>query len=225
MEHAEVMRLLAVVPAGLERRRDRLVDVAQHRGRAGGQVVVEQHHARIEVGKPDPPSVANNRLEGEDAAGGELERCRRGDAGRERANAHAHSGLRKDIAQRLDVLQVERIARVILGHQQHAARIGTHALDGRLDRLHAQRQESGIQIVEPAGKKIGVDRRELEAGIAQVDRRIERHRMLLPVRAEPALDVRHPVEKALLQILQRSCQCGREMGDHETPACRRRHRL
>ena len=183
MEDAEVMRLLAVVPAGRERRCDRLVDIAQDRGRAGGQVVVEQHHAGIEIGEPDAASVAHDRLEREDAPGRQLDRRRLGEPGHERADAHAHSGLAQDVLQRLDVLQVERVARVILGHEQHAARIGTHALDRRLDRLHAQRQERRIQVVEAAGKEIRVDRRELEAGVAQVDRRIERHRMLLPVRA------------------------------------------
>ena len=152
-KHAEVMRLLAVVPASLERRRDGLVDIAQHRRRAGGQVVVEQHHAGVEVGEPDPASVANDRLQREDAAGRQLERRRLGEPWHQRADAHAHSGLREDVAQRLDVLQVERVARVILGNEQHAARVRAHALDGRLDRLHAKRQESGIEVVETAGKR------------------------------------------------------------------------
>ena len=106
--------------------------------------------------------------------------------------------------ERRDVLQVERVARVVLGHEQHAARVGTDALDRGLDRLHAQRQERRIEVVEAAGKEVGVDGRELEAGVAQVDRRVERHRVLLPLGAQPALDVRHPVEEALLELEQRA---------------------
>jgi hypothetical protein len=38
--------------------------------------------------------------------------------------------------------------------------------------------------------------------------------MLLPLRAHPALDIGHPVEEALLEILQRSGKRGGEMGNH-----------
>ena len=145
---------------------------------------------------------------------GQIDRRRRGQFRDERAQAHAHPRLAQDVLQRLDVLQVERVARVILGHEQHAARIGTDALDRRLDRLHAQRQERRIEVVEAAGKEIRVDRRELEAGVAQVDGRIERHRVLLPLRAYPALDIGHPVEDALLEVQQRSGKRSGEMGNH-----------
>ena len=118
------------------------------------------------------------------------------------------------LLQRFDVLQVERVARVVLRDEQHAARVGTDPLDGGLDRLHAQRQERGVQVVEPAGEEVRVDRRELEAGVAQIHRRVERHRMLLPLRAHPALDVGHPVEEALLEFEQRAGKRGGEMGNH-----------
>ena len=65
---------------------------------------------------------------------------------------------------------------------------------------HSGRND-GIQVVEAAGEQVGVHRRELEAGIAQVHRRIERHRMFLPLRAQPALDFRHPFQDATLEIL------------------------
>ena len=71
VEDAEVVRLLAVIPAGLERRRDRLVDPLQHRRRAGRQIVVEQHHARVEIGERDAPSVAQHRLEQQRVLAGE----------------------------------------------------------------------------------------------------------------------------------------------------------
>ncbi len=182
--------------------------------RAGRQVVVEQHHAGIEVREADAPARAHDRLERERAPRRKVDRRRRGEIRDERADAHAHPRLAQDVLQRLDVLQVERVARVVLGHEQHAARIGTHALDRRLDRLHAERQERGIQVVEAAGKEVRVDRRELEPGVAQIDGRVERHRMLLPLRAHPALDVGHPVEEALLELLQRTGKGGGEMGNH-----------
>ena len=225
MEDGEVMRLLAVVPAGGKRRRDRLVDVVEDRRRARRQVVVEQHHARIEIGEAHAPAVAHDRLERQRAPARQVDRRRRVEIRDERAQANAHPRLAQDVLQRLDVLQIERVARVVLGDEQHAARIGTHALDRRLDRLHAQRKERRIQVVEAAGKEIRVDRRELESGVAQVDGRIERHRVLLPLRAYPALDVGHPVEDALLQLLQRAGKGGGEMGNHGELAQVGGHRL
>ena len=214
MKDAEVVRLLAVVPAGLERRRDRLVDVPQHGRRPGREIVVEEHHARVEIADADAPSAAHDRLQRERPAGGKLDRRRLGKSRDQRADAHAHARLREDVAERVDVLQVERVARVVLGHEQHAARVGAYALDRRLDRLHAQRQERRVQVVEAAREEVRVDRGELEAGVAQIHRRVERHRVLLPLRAQPALDVRHPVEKALLELEQRSGERGGEMGNH-----------
>ena len=214
MEHAEVMRLLPVEPAGGERRCHRLVDVLQHGRRPRGQVVVEEHHAGIEIGEADAPARAHDRLQREAAPRGERNGRGLGESRDQRAKTHAHARLREDVAQRVDVLQIERVARVILGDEQHAARVGAHALDRGLDRLHAQRQEGGIQIVEAAREKVRVDRGELEAGVAEIDGRIERHRVLLPLRAQPPLDVRHPVEKALLELEQRSGKRGGEMGNH-----------
>ena len=46
----EVLALAAAVPAGLGRRHDGLVDATQDVRHAGGEVVVEQHHAGVEVG-------------------------------------------------------------------------------------------------------------------------------------------------------------------------------
>jgi len=103
---------------------------------------------------------------------------------------------------------------VVFGNEQHAPRIRAHAFDGRLHGLHAKRHERGVQVIEAAGEEVRVDRRELEAGVANVDRGVERNGMLLPVRPEPALDVGHAVEDAPLEVLQRAGQRGREAGDH-----------
>ena len=200
----EVMRLLAVVPAGGKRRHDGLVDLREHRRRTRRQVVVQQDHARVEVVQAHAPAVALHGLERERRAVAEVELRHLRDLGIERPDAHAHARLAQDAFERRDVVQVERVARVILGNQQHAARVGAHALDGRLDRLHAQRQERRIEVVEAAGKEIGVDRRELEAGVAQIHRRVERDLVLLPLRAQPALDLGHALEDAPLEVLQRA---------------------
>ena len=54
----EVMRLFPVVPAGGQRRNHGLVDALQYRGRPGGKVVIEQHHARIEIGQVHAAAIA-----------------------------------------------------------------------------------------------------------------------------------------------------------------------
>jgi len=89
-------------------------------------------------------------------------------ARQQRADAHVHARLPQDAFQRGDVPEVKGVSRVVLRDEEHAAGVGADALDGGLDRLHAQRQERRIQIVEPARKEIGVDGRELEPRVAQV---------------------------------------------------------
>ena len=171
------------------------------------------------------PAVAHDRLERQRAPARQIDGRRLPEIRDERAQANAHPRLAQDVLQRLDVLQIERVARVILGNEEHAARVGAHALDRRLDRLHAQRKERRIQVVEAAGEEIGIDRRELESRVAQIDGRIERHRVLLPLRAYPALDIGHPVENALLELLQRAGEGGREMGNHGGGGVACGHRL
>ena len=209
------MRFAAVVPAGGERRCDCLVDVAQYFRRTGRQVVVQQHHARIEITDADAAASTHDRLEDQCVTGRQLEARRLAHAGHQRADAHAHAGLAQDFFERRDVLQVMDVAGVVLGNQQHAARVGAYALDGRLDRLNAQGQRIRIEIVESAEKQIRIDGGQLEAGVSQVDRRIKRNGALLSLRPEPALDVRHPVEKRTLEILERSSERSLETRDHE----------
>ena len=127
---------------------------------------------------------------------------------------HVHSRLAQDPFQRGDVRQVELVARVIFGNQQYAARIGADAFHRGLDRLHAQRHERGIQVVEAAGEKIGIHRGQLETRVAQVHRRIERYLVLLPLGAQPPFDVRHVLEDAAFEFQQRAGQRGSEVGNH-----------
>jgi hypothetical protein len=89
---------------------------------------------------------------------------------------------------------------MVLGNQQQLARIRADAVDRRHRRLHAQRHETLIEVVEPPWKKVHIHRRELETGVAQIDRAIERRSVFLPLAAQPALDVRHGIEKTTFDV-------------------------
>jgi hypothetical protein len=99
-----------------------------------------------------------------------------------------------------DVLQIEQVACVVLRDQQQATGFRAKFLDCRHRRLHAQGQEGRVQVVEASGKEVGVHRRQLEAGIAQVGRGVEGRCVLVPLRAQPALDLRRGVEEAALKF-------------------------
>ncbi len=68
-----------------------------------------------------------------------------------------------------------------------------------------------IEIVEAARKQVRVYGCELEPGVAQVDRSIKRRVMLLPLSAQPVLNIRSGLEHMMLKFLQRSGQCSGEM--------------
>ena len=213
----EVIRLAPHRPAGVQRRQQvLLVDVLQYLRDAGRQVVVEQDRAGVEVLQPEPPAVAHQGLERQCIAVGQVDLRRRFDAVVERAQAHVEPGLMEDLHQPRDVAQVERIARVLLGNQQQVARFGTDFFDRGHRRLHGERQHLGRQVVEAAGEQVGVDRRELESGVAQVDRGVERRRVLHPLEAKPALDGRQRLEHALLQLVDRASERSDEVRNHET---------
>jgi hypothetical protein len=137
-----------------------------------------------------------------------------GDLRQQAADAHVEAGVVQDGGQARHVHQVELVARVVLGHQQQVPRLGADLLDGRHRRLHAQRQEGRVQVVEAAGEEVGVDRRQLEAGVAQVDRAIEGRRVLQPLGAQPALDRGVVVEDAPLEFEQRAGEGGGEVWNH-----------
>jgi len=80
--------------------------------------------------------------------------------------------------------------------------------------MHAQGHEVGVEVVETAGEQVGVDRRQLEAGIAQVHGGVERRPLFLPLLAEPVLDGRLRIHDALFQLQQRAGEGGGQMGYH-----------
>ena len=150
----------------------------------------------------------------ERVAGVELDRRRLGDLGIQRAEPHVEAGLPQDRREPRDVLQVETVARVVLGDQQQTARVGADLVDRGHRRLHRERHDLGCEVVEAARIEIGVDRRDLEARVAEVDRAVERRRVLLPLEPEPALDRRRRVEHAPLEVGERTGQRRDEMWNH-----------
>jgi len=109
-------------------------------------------------------------------------------------------------------MQVKRVARVVLGNEQGAARLGADFLQGDHRGLHAQRQELGVEIVEAAGKQVGVHRGQLETAVAQIHRGIERGRMLRPLAAQPVLDDRLGAQDLLFQFQEAVGLC-RDYGE------------
>ena len=69
----EMVRLAARVPACRKRREYRLFEVFQDIRHAAGQIVVEQHHAGVEVRQPKPVAAPHQRLQRQRAAVGQLE--------------------------------------------------------------------------------------------------------------------------------------------------------
>ena len=107
------------------------------------------------------------------------------------------------------------VAGVVFRDQQQVARVRAVFFDRCHRRLHGQRQHVVGQIVETARKQVGIDGREFETGIAQVDRAIKRRRVFLPFQAEPAFDLRRGIEDATLQIKQGPGEGGDEMRNHD----------
>ena len=103
---------------------------------------------------------------------------------------------------------------MIFGDQQKPLFIRAHPLHRRHRRLNTKRHEFGIQIVEAAREQIGVDGCQLETGIAQIHRGIERRALGHPFGAEPALNAGTRIENFLFQIQKRPGERGGEMWDH-----------
>ena len=210
-----VLRLAALVPAGVQRRdQPLLVEALEHLRDARRQVVVEQHRAGIEVVQAEAAAAAAQRLQRQRGAVGELEHGGLGDLGQQAADAHVQPGEAQDRHQLGDVLQVELVAGVVLGDQQELAGVRADALDRRLRRLHAQRHEGVVEVVEAAREQVQVDRRELEARVAQVGGAVEGWHVILPLVAEPPFDVAGVVEELALELEEGAGECGGEVRNH-----------
>ncbi len=194
----EMAALAAHSPAGMQGRQQvLLVQFLQDAWRAGGQVVVEQDGAGVEVLEPQAALVAHDRLQRDRVAVGQRDGGRLLDLRADGAHAHVEPGHVEDALQLDHVREVERVAAVVLGDDEEVARLGADLLDRGHGGLHGQRKHLGREVVPASGKEVGVHGRELETGIADVHRGVERRGVLHPLEPEPALDRGHGVEDAL----------------------------
>jgi len=212
----EVVRLQARRPAGMQRWQQGLhrVQALERFGHAGGKIIVEQDGAGVEALQHQAIAVAFHRLQLEHRAIRQIDGERLGQVRDEAADAHRQAGLAQDVGQRRHVLQIEEVARVVLGYEQKTLRRRAHLFHRHARRLHRQGQEGRVEVVEAAGKQVGVHRRQLEAGVAQVDRGIERRGVFLPLQAEPVLDGGLRVEGLAFDVAQRTAERRSEVGNH-----------
>ncbi len=210
----EVGGFAAGGPAGVKGGNDRLVQALQHFRHAGGKVVVEQDGAGVVVVEAKMIAPPHHRFQHQAGAAGQVDGGGLGDVRDQAADAHFQARLAQDVLQRRHVLQVEGVAGVVLRDHQEAAGVRAHLFHRRHGGLDAQGQEIRIEVVEAAGKQVGVHRRQLEAGVAQVHRGVEGGGMLLPLGAEPMLRFRHGVQDMALQLQQGAGKGGGQMGNH-----------
>ena len=212
---AEVAALAPHAPAGLQRRQQvLLVQLFQNARRAGRQIVVEQDGAGVEVLQAEPVAHALGRLQRHLFAVGQRDGLAALDGRVDRAKAHVEPRHAKDFLQPRQAGQVKAAVLAVLRHDEQVARLGADFFNRRLRRLHGQRQRVGRQVVPAVGVQVGVDRCQLEAGISNVDRGVQRRRVLHPLEAKPAFDDRRGIEDALLQLVDRAGERCNQVGNH-----------
>ena len=166
----EVPALAAHRPARVQRRQQVLrLQVFQNAGDAAGQVGVEQNRAGVEVLHANAPALALHRLKHHALTAGHRQGQGFFQVRADRAKAHIQAGHLKDAPQLHQVAQVKAVAHMVVGHDQQVARLGAGFFHGGERRLHRQRQHGRGQVVPAAGEKIGIHRRQLEAGVAHID--------------------------------------------------------
>ena len=193
-----------------------LVQVFQDAGRAGCQVAVQQNGARVEILDAEAALAAHHGLQQQQFAVGQLDLLCALDRRVDGADLHVQARHPEDARQLREVTVIRRRLELVVRDDQQVARFGADLLDGRLRRLHGQRQHGLGQVVPAAREEVGVHWRQLEASIAHVHRGVEGRRVLHPFEAEPALDGRRAFEHALLQFIEGAGQGGDEVGDHSS---------
>ena len=197
-----MVALAAHRPARMQRRQQvLLVQVFQDAGRAGRQVVVEQDGAGVEVLQPDAPARAHHGLQGDGVATRQLDHRVLLHFGTDGAHAHIQPGHVEDALQLHQIAQIREVARVVLGNDEQVARLGADLLDRCHGRLDRQRQHRGREVVPASRKQIGVHGRELEPGVADIHRGVERRRVLHPFQPEPPFGGRHGVDDTLFKLV------------------------
>ena len=101
-----------------------------------------------------------------------------------------------------------------LRYQQYLVSLRADMLHGGLYGLDAQWHEGRVQVIEAGRKQIGVDRGQFEAGITQIDRRVEWCRRVLPLVAEPRFYFDDVIEQMAFDVLQWSAQRSGQIGYH-----------
>ena len=197
-----MLRLAARAPSRHERRDNGLLDPREDRRDASRKVVVVEDGARVEALQHHAVALALDGFEHELFAGRGLHRRGFLQVRHEAPQPHDEPGTFEDALEHRHVLQVVEVARVVLGHEHEALRVRADLRDRGNGRVHAEGHELGIEVVEAARKKVRIDRGELETAVTQVDGAVERHLVLEPLRAEPALDLRPLGENDSLELLQ-----------------------
>ena len=212
----EMVGFAAHRPAGVQRRQHVLfVETGEDLGNARREVVIEQDGTRLEAGDAEPVAVADQRFEQQLLAVRQVDRHRFDEIRDQRADAHVEPGLGEDGGDLGDVLQVELVARVVFRDQQQRARFRTEFLDGAHRGLHAERQEGRVEVVETAREEVGIDRRQLEAGVAQIDRGIKGRRVLLPLAAQPVFDLGAVFQELAFEFEEGAGEGGCQVWNHE----------
>ena len=199
----------------------RRVEVFQNIWCTGRQVVVEQNGAGVEVQfaieafEEYAVALATNGFKCQRAAIGQAQVKRCLQIGNEAADTDCQSGFADDVGQRSYVLQVKGVARVVFRNEQKPFRRHAHLFDRHLCRLHRQGQKIGAQVIKAAGKQIGIHRCQLEAGVAQINRTVERGLMRQPLFAKPVLNVGLRLNDVAFNVEQRAGQGGGEVRNHE----------
>ena len=145
---------------------------------------------------------------------GQFNRCVFFDVRIDRANAYVQTSHIKNALQLRHIGQIKHIARVVLGNHQQIARFRAYFFNRSHSGLHRQGQHFWRQVVPSTGVEIGIYWCEFEASVANIDRAVERWRVLHPFQPEPALNGWHGVKYALLKFVDGAGQCRDEMGNH-----------
>ena len=211
--------LAAYRPARVQRRQQvLLVQVFQNTRGTCRQIVVEQNCARVKPFETNAALGTNDRLQCDLSPVGQIEVSRDFDVWADGPQAHVEARRVKNAFELRQVAQVRDATVVVVRHQHQVVGLGADLFQRGHGGLHRQWQHVHRQVVPAAGVKVGVHRRELEARIAKVHTAVERWRVLHPFEPEPALDGRHRVEHALLQLVRWAGQGGYQMGNHGRPS-------
>jgi hypothetical protein len=211
----EMLALAACGPARMQwRELVLLVDLLQNARNARTEIVVQQNGARVKIFQTQTALGPDDGLQGHFFTGRQLDGGGFFDRRIDGSHAHVQPSHVENSPKLCHVGEVGRAAGLVLGNQQQVPSFGANFLNRGHGRLDCQWQHLGSQVFPAAGKQIGVDRRQLEASISNINRAIEGWRVLHPLQAEPTLDGGGGVQHALLQFIDGAVECGDEMWNH-----------